>query len=430
MKLSLDALSLNSDGKPPARTQFGRILAFTACLVGALALGRLLVASELSLSVEALVNDARTSADPRAKWNDVPCAADERTPPVDENSRVLVTGGGGFIGAALMASLGGRRRSKPAVVVGLDSFNDYYAPAMKRGRAKRLKAEFGLDVVSGDVCNTSLVSALFEKYQFTHVVHLAAQAGVRYSITHPMTYVHNNLECVVSLLDFVAHRTPQPVYVYASSSSVYGLNKKIPFSELDPITHPANLYGVSKYSDEQLAGAYHNIHGLKSVGLRFFTVYGPWGRPDMAVSLFTNKIENGERITLFNGGEMWRDFTYVDDIVSGIEKSMEYCADNAAVFNLGNSKPVKLAYFLTLIEKGIGSKAAYRYEKSNAEIKETYADVSKAKELLGYAPATSIEDGVSNFMAWYKTLDHATRNEWAGGRFKGGRRRRLLGLPL
>jgi len=120
----------------------------------------------------------------------------------------------------------------------------------------------------------------------------------------------------------------------------------------------------------------------------------------------------------------------VDDIVSGIEKSMEYCADNAAVFNLGNSKPVKLAYFLTLIEKGIGSKATYRYEKSNAEIKETYADVSKAKELLGYAPATSIEDGVSNFMAWYKTLDHATRNEWAGGRFKGGRRRRLLGLPL
>ena len=165
MKLSLDALSLNSDGKPPARTQFGRILAFTACLVGALALGRLLVASELSLSVEALVNDARTSADPRAKWNDVPCAADERTPPVDENSRVLVTGGGGFIGAALMASLGGRRRSKPAVVVGLDSFNDYYAPAMKRGRAKRLKAEFGLDVVSGAVCNTSLVSALFEKFK-------------------------------------------------------------------------------------------------------------------------------------------------------------------------------------------------------------------------------------------------------------------------
>jgi len=431
MKHSLDALSLNGEAKP-SRTQFGKILMFTTCLVGALALGRLIVASELSLSVEALVNDARTSSDPRAKWNDVPCRADDGVAPVDEKARVLVTGGAGFIGSALMASLGGRATGRPAAIVGVDSFNDYYSPAMKRGRAKRLRDDFGLEVVEGDVCNASLIEGLFKKHRFTHVVHLAAQAGVRYSITHPMTYVHNNLECVVSLLDFVSRLDPQPVYVYASSSSVYGLNKKIPFSELDPIVHPANLYGTSKYADEQLAGAFHNIHGLKSVGLRFFTVYGPWGRPDMAVSLFTNKIENGERITLFNGGEMWRDFTYVDDIVSGIEKSMEYCADNAAVFNLGNSKPVKLAYFLTLIEKGIGQKAAYRYEKSNAEIKETYADVSKARELLGYAPKTSIEDGVANFMAWYKKIDRATRNEWAGGRFKGGRRtrrRHLLGLP-
>ena len=226
---------------------------------------------------------------------------------------------------------------------------------------------------------------------------------------------------------------------------------------------------------------YHNIHGLKSVGLRFFTVYGPWGRPDMAVSLFTNKIENGETITLFNGGEMWRDFTYrrradiprtrsprsrgvfrgdgdaatprprrgysaeysvetatrrgpdiprrrvarlryVDDIVDGIERSMEYCSDNAAVFNLGNSKPVKLGYFLAQIEQRLGVKAKFKYQASNAEIKETYADVSKAKELLGYAPKTSIEDGLDSFMAWYKKLDKPTRDEWAGGRFKGGRR--------
>ena len=239
-----------------------------------------------------------------------------------------------------------------------------------------------------------------------------------------MTYVHNNYECVVSLLDYVAHKKPQPAYVYASSSSVYGLNKKIPFSELHAIDHPANLYGTSKFGNEQIAAAYHNIHGLKSVGLRFFTVYGPWGRPDMAVSLFTNKIENGETITLFNGGEMWRDFTFVDDIVQGIELSMEYCSDNAAVFNLGNSKPVKLGYFLEQIEKRLGIKAKFKYQASNAEIKETYADVSKAHELLGYQPTTSIESGLDQFMAWYKKLDKRTRDEWAGGRFKAGRMRR------
>ena len=277
------------------------------------------------------------------RWHDTPCPDGVTVPLVNASSRVLVTGGAGFIGMSLMASLGKRdARTRPAVVVGVDSFNDYYAPAMKRGRAARLKQEFGYDVVEADVCNTSVVDGLFEKYTFTHVVHLAAQAGVRYSITHPMTYARNNLECVVSLLNYVAHRTPQPAYVYASSSSVYGLNKKIPFSELHAIDHPANLYGISKFAGEQIAAAYHNLHGLKSVGLRFFTVYGPWGRPDMAVSLFTSEIENGNTITLFNGGDMRRDFTYVDDVVRGVEFAMEYCADNAAVFNLGNSKPVQL----------------------------------------------------------------------------------------
>merc|ERR1711968_115038 len=341
---------------------------------------------------------ASLSGDAQEKWNDVPCPAGMEVPKVDANSRVLVTGGAGFIGMSLMASLGSRdAKTKPAVVIGIDSFNDYYAPAMKRGRAQRLKTEFGYDVIEADVCDTAVIDKLFEQHRFTHVVHLAAQAGVRYSITHPMTYVHNNYECVVSLLDYVAHKKPQPAYVY----------------------------GTSNFGNEQIAAAYHNIHGLKSVGLRFFTLYGPWGRPDMAVSLFTNKIENGETITLFNGGEMWRDFTFVDDIVQGIELSMEYCSDNAAVFNLGNSKPVKLGYFLEQIEKRLGVKAKFKYQASNAEIKETYADVSKAHELLGYQPTTSIESGLDQFMAWYKKLDKRTRDEWAGGRFKAGRVRRL-----
>mmetsp|Transcript_18322 Transcript_18322/g.56423 ORF Transcript_18322/g.56423 Transcript_18322/m.56423 type:complete len:426 (-) Transcript_18322:39-1316(-) len=410
-------LNVMAGGARVAAPSRGRLVTGALLCIAALALGRLLLASEtLSIATAGF-------GDPRLKWGDAPCKDGAAVPPVDASSRVLVTGGAGFIGMSLMASLGARdEKRRPAVVVGIDSFNDYYAPAMKRGRAQRLQKEFGYEVVEGDVCQADLIDALFKKHKFTHVVHLAAQAGVRYSITHPMTYVHNNLECVVSLLDYVAHKEPQPAYVYASSSSVYGLNKQIPFSERHAIDHPANLYGTSKFADEQIAAAYHNIHGLKSVGLRFFTVYGPWGRPDMAVSLFTNKIENGETITLFNGGEMWRDFTYVDDIVDGIERSMEYCSDNAAVFNLGNSKPVKLGYFLAQIEQRLGVKAKFKYQASNAEIKETYADVSKAKELLGYAPKTSIEDGLDSFMAWYKKLDKPTRDEWAGGRFKGGRR--------
>ena len=425
-KKSLDALSVQSAvaESPFERRRVGKLVVLVLGVLGVLLLGRVVVYSEGGIQVSQL-GDAVVWSSAQAKWGDVPCGGGDAAPPVDGSSRVLVTGAAGFIGSSLMASLGARTANRPHAVVGLDSFNDYYAVSMKRARAERLKRDFGYDVVPMDVCNASMVEALFAKHAFTHVVHLAAQAGVRYSITHPMTYVHNNLECVVSLLDFVARREVQPHYVYASSSSVYGLNKKIPFSELDPITHPANLYGTSKFADEQIAGAYHNIHGLKSVGLRFFTVYGPWGRPDMSVYLFTNKIENGETITVFNHGDMWRDFTFIDDIVQGIEKSMEYCADNAAVFNLGNSKPVKLDYFLKTLEGELGGpKTKIHYEKSNAEIKETYADVSKAHELLGYEPKTSIEAGVKSFMAWYKAQPLALRNDWAGGRFKGGRKRR------
>ena len=309
------------------------------------AAGALAAAAELALFslVAGSESIASLGGDAQEKWNDVPCPAGMEVPKVDANSRVLVTGGAGFIGMSLMASLGKRdAKTKPAVVIGIDSFNDYYAPAMKRGRAQRLKTEFGYDVIEAGVCDTAVIDKLFEQHRFTHVVHLAAQAGVRYSITHHDLRAQQLRVCRVAL-GLRGAQEAAAGHVYASSSSVYGLNKKIPFSELHAIDHPANLYGTSKFGNEQIAAAYHNIHGLKSVGLRFFTVYGPWGRPDMAVSLFTNKIENGETITLFNGGEMWRDFTFVDDIVQGIELSMEYCSDNAAVFNLGNSKPVKLA---------------------------------------------------------------------------------------
>ena len=333
---------------------------------GALAAAAVLALFSLVAGSESI---ASLGGDAQEKWNDVPCPAGVEVPKVDANSRVLVTGGAGFIGMSLMASLGKRdAKTKPAVVIGIDSFNDYYAPAMKRGRAQRLKTEFGYDVIEADVCDTAVIDKLFEQHRFTHVVHLAAQAGVRYSITHPMTYVHNNYECVVSLLDYVAHKKPQPAYVYASSSASTASTRRSHSASCMPSTIQ-RIYMVHLSSGTSRSPRPTTTSTASSPWLRFFTVYGPWGRPDMAVSLFTNKIENGETITLFNGGEMWRDFTFVDDIVQGIELSMEYCSDNAAVFNLGNSKPVKLGYFLEQIEKRLGVKAKFKYQASNAEIK-------------------------------------------------------------
>ena len=309
----------------------------------------------------------------------------------------------------------------PALAVGLDNFNDYYAPVYKRARAARLHADYGLHVVDGDVCNVSLLARLFDDYDFTHVIHLAAQAGVRYSLTHPLSYVRNNLECFVVLVDYLRTRQPRPSFVYASSSSVYGRNRKIPFAETDAVTNPANLYGASKFMNEQIATAFHHIYDLKSVGLRFFTVYGPWGRPDMAAFLFTRAIEIGKPLTLYNRGEMRRDFTYIDDIVDGILASAQFCARTPTVFNLGNNRPVELLHFIETIESELGATASIVHKQSFAEIKETYADIDKAHALLGYTPKTSIEEGMKRFIQWYK--QEPRRHAFAtGGHFNNRRR--------
>lgn len=353
-------------------------------------------------------------------WKDEPCKVDGQRYKLTPKSRVFVTGGAGFIGSSLMGRLA--EMGSAEVVVGLDNFNPYYSPAFKFARAKRLMRDHGLEVLRGDVCNSTLMTEIFEKYKFTHVVHLAAQAGVRYSLTHPQSYVKNNLECYVTLLEIVRQIPVEkrPSLSYASSSSVYGLNKKIPFSETDAVTNPANLYGASKFMNEQIAKAYYHIYGLKSVGLRFFTVYGPWGRPDMAAFLFTRAIEQGKPLTLFNKGQMRRDFTYIDDIVSGIVGAMQYCSDAAAVFNLGNNKPEELMHFIATIEAELGKKALIIEKISTAEIKDTYADTSKAQMLLGYKPTTSIEQGMKNFVAWYKA--EPRRNTFATGEFNERRR--------
>lgn len=348
-------------------------------------------------------------------WKHEACTENADRHKLSGTSRVLVTGGAGFIGSTLMGAL--TKEFDPAVVVGLDNFNAYYAPAYKKARAHRLKKEFGKEVVVGDVCNETLLTSLFEAHTFTHVVHLAAQAGVRYSLNHPLSYVRNNLECYATLLEVVRKIPPEarPSFSYASSSSVYGRNTEIPFSEAHAVTNPANLYGASKFMNEQMASAYRHLYQLNSVGLRFFTVYGPWGRPDMAAFLFTRAIELGKPLTLYNKGEMRRDFTYVDDIVDGIIASMQYCADAAAVFNLGNNQPVELMHFIETIESELGTKAQMRHKTSVSEIKETYADITKAQTLLGYQPKTSIEAGMKNFIAWYQ--NEPRRHAFAGGLF-------------
>mmetsp|Transcript_2169 Transcript_2169/g.6637 ORF Transcript_2169/g.6637 Transcript_2169/m.6637 type:complete len:403 (+) Transcript_2169:113-1321(+) len=355
----------------------------------------------------------------RAAW--VPCSSNEsKRHELRGSSRVLVTGGAGFIGMSLMARLAAPRTATTAVpelVLGLDNFNGYYSPAYKRARAEHLRETHGLEVLEGDVCNASLLEELFDKHKFTHVVHLAAQAGVRYSLSHPLSYVRNNLECFVTLVEQVRKmpRRARPSFVYASSSSVYGLNSKIPFAETDQVTHPANLYGASKFANEQIASAYHHIYDLDSVGLRFFTVYGPWGRPDMAAFLFTRAIEKGEPLTIYNQGKMQRDFTYVDDIVSGIVASMQFCTYSATVFNLGNNKPVELTKFISTIEKEMGTDAKLEYKEAVGEIKSTFADVQRAKDLLGYQPTTSIDLGLRNFIHWYK--NEPRRHVFATGDF-------------
>jgi len=240
-------------------------------------------------------------------------------------------------------------------------------------------------------------------------------------LTHPLSYVKNNLECYVTLVEEIRKKRPRPSFVYASSSSVYGRNRKIPFSEVDPVTNPANLYGASKFMNEQIASAFHHVYDLKSVGLRFFTVYGPWGRPDMAAFLFTRAIEIGKPLTLYNKGEMRRDFTFVDDIVDGILAASQFCSKAATVFNLGNNQPVELLHFIEAVENELGAKASIIHKNSFAEIKETYADIDKAHALLGYSPKTSIEDGMKQFISWYK--QEPRRHTFAtGGDFNNRRR--------
>lgn len=309
--------------------------------------------------------------------------------------RVLVTGAAGFVGFHLARAL----KKRGDFVLGLDLFNAYYDPQLKRDRASILSEE-KIEVVEGDIQNTELLKALCTRHKITHIVHLAAQAGVRHSILKPEEYVAANLIGFTSILE--ACRASGTKLVYASSSSVYGLNTKIPFSTKDRTDQPANLYGATKKANEVMAHAYHHLFGFSVTGLRYFTVYGPWGRPDMAYYRFSHLILEGKPIPLFHGGQMRRDFTYIDDIVAGTIAALDLGAP-CEIFNLGSHHPVEIRYLIERLEQELGRKAVLEMlPMQPGEVLETYADIAESEKRLGFHPRVSIEEGLHRFVEWFK----------------------------
>jgi UDP-glucuronate 4-epimerase len=329
--------------------------------------------------------------------------------------KILVTGAAGFIG--MTTSL--RLLARGDEVVGLDNLNDYYEVSLKENRLKRLTALPGFRFVKLDVGDRAGMEKLFADEKFDKVIHLAAQAGVRYSIQNPHAYVDSNLVGFINVLEGCRHNQVQHL-VYASSSSVYGGNTKMPFSEHDSVDHPVSLYAATKKANELMAHTYSHLYGLPTTGLRFFTVYGPWGRPDMALFLFTKAILEGRPIDVFNHGNMKRDFTYIDDIVEGVIRVMdrnaaanpEYdpiAADPATsnvpyrVFNIGNNNPVQLLDFIGAIENALGMKAEKRLlPLQDGDVPATYANIDLLNDWAGFVPGTSVEDGVGRFVSWYR----------------------------
>lgn len=318
--------------------------------------------------------------------------------------QILVTGAAGFIGFHLALRL----HQNGSKVIGLDNFNDYYNPLLKKDRAQILVKQ-DIPIFSGDLCDPQFLQELVEQHQITHIVHLAAQAGVRYSLINPQAYVKSNIEGFVNILE-ICRSFPTIKLIYASSSSVYGLNTKIPFSEIDPTDNPASLYGATKKTNELLASAYHHLYGISTTGLRFFTVYGPWGRPDMAYFSFAKAIQEGRPIEIYNDGEMKRDFTYIDDIIEGILKAIDHC-EGCEIYNLGNHQPVALLRFVEILEEAMGKKAEKLFlPMQPGDVLETYADIEKSHAALGFTPKISLEEGIPRFVAWYKKYHLSQRD--------------------
>jgi UDP-glucuronate 4-epimerase len=329
--------------------------------------------------------------------------------------KVLVTGAAGFIGSALTHRLLDRGDQ----VVGIDNLNDYYDVRLKHARLDRLRARSGFAFEKLDIVERKAMAELFSASKFDVVVHLAAQAGVRYSIENPSAYIDANVVGFLHVLEGCRHSRVAHL-VFASSSSVYGANTRLPFSEHDNVDHPVSLYAATKKANELMAHSYASLYGMPCTGLRFFTVYGPWGRPDMALFKFTEGILAGRPIPVFNRGDMVRDFTYVDDIVEGVVRTMDKPAAPAAgwsgerpdpassyapwrIFNIGNNQPVKLMRYIEVLEQCLGRKAELELLPMQAgDVRATFADVGELEQAVGYRPQTPIEVGVRRFAEWYQ----------------------------
>ncbi len=330
-------------------------------------------------------------------------------------NKVLVTGSAGFIGSTLSKKL----LIRGDKVIGIDNHNNYYDPKIKDDRIGNLKKYKNYIHYKIDITDKNKLSEIFKTYKFQKVVNLAAQAGVRYSIENPLAYIESNIVGFTQILENCRNNKIQHL-VYASTSSVYGANTKMPFSEHDSVNHPLSVYAASKISNELMAHAYSHLYKLPSTGLRFFTVYGPWGRPDMALFKFTKAIIEGKTIEVFNNGKHTRDFTYIDDIVNGVIKVLDKPADINndwdsnkpdpasskspwKIFNIGNNNPVHLMDYISALEKTLGKKAKIKFlPLQPGDIPNTNANVDSLVKEFDYKPTTSVFDGVSNFVKWYK----------------------------
>ena len=324
--------------------------------------------------------------------------------PFDTSKKILITGAAGFIGFHLAKRL----LDLGTTVLGLDNLNDYYDVSLKESRLRILKDYPCFTFVRGDLADADTVNKQFKMFQPDIVVNLAAQAGVRYSIDHPRSYIDSNIIGFFNILEACRHHTVEHL-LFASSSSVYGNQQKTPFSTSDNVDHPISLYAATKKSDEIMAYKYSHLYGIPATGLRFFTVYGPYGRPDMAYFKFANKIRKGEPIQIYNHGDMYRDFTYVDDIVTGIEHMLcnppkaNELGDLYKVYNIGNHKPEQLMHFIEVLEQALGQKAEKEYlPMQPGDVYQTYADVTDLQKDFDFKPETTIEEGLGKFAVWYK----------------------------
>jgi len=317
------------------------------------------------------------------------------------SKKILVTGGAGFIGFHLSKSL----LEDGYEVLGIDNLNDYYNPKLKYARLDIINKYPNFKFEKVDIGERESLTKAFTDFSPIKVVNLAAQAGVRYSLTNPYAYLDSNLNGFLNILELCRHNEVECL-IYASSSSVYGSNKKIPFSVDDRVDNPISLYAATKKANELIAHSYSHLYGLHTTGLRFFTVYGPWGRPDMAMYIFADKIYKGEPIQVFNNGKMKRDFTYIDDIVSGIRASIDKNYQ-CEVFNLGNHRSEELMYMVELIEKNVGKKAIIDFQPLQpGDVPESFAEIKKSVEMLRYSPETNIDRGIKHLVDWYREYNN------------------------